>query len=83
MPRGMASAVMFVPPSYGPGKPCSRFRKCPYGEVFDMHGPEQVFLHLPHIADASSQIWARRLDLRKWPRLGGHSLLSRPSNGDA
>ena len=28
------------PPSYGPGKPCSRFRKCPCGEVFDMHGPE-------------------------------------------
>jgi len=30
------------PPSHGPGKPCSRFMKCPCGEVFDMHGPEAV-----------------------------------------
>jgi hypothetical protein len=37
------------PPSYGPGKPCSRLRKCPCGEIFDMHGPEEVFVHLPHI----------------------------------
>ena len=37
------------PPSYGPGKPCSRFMKCPCGEVFDMHGREEVFLHLPHV----------------------------------
>src|SRR6266852_3607103 len=36
------------PPSYGPGKPCSRFMKCPCGQVFDMHGPEEVFVHLPH-----------------------------------
>ena len=37
------------PPSYGPGKPAHRFRKCPCGEVFVMHGPEEVFLHLPHV----------------------------------
>src|SRR6266566_8561411 len=37
------------PPNYGPGKPCSRFRKCPCGEVFDMQGPEQVMVHVPHI----------------------------------
>ena len=34
------------PPSYGPGKPCSRFMKCPCGEVFDMHGPEAVLVHV-------------------------------------
>jgi hypothetical protein len=37
------------PPSYGPGKPCSRFRKCPCGEVFDMHEPDEVLVHVPHI----------------------------------
>ena len=37
------------PPSYRPGKPCSRFRKCPCSEIFDMHGPEEFFVHLPHI----------------------------------
>jgi hypothetical protein len=30
-------------PSYGPGKPCSRFRKCPCGEIFDMHGPDEYW----------------------------------------
>jgi hypothetical protein len=30
------------PPSYGPGKPAHTFRRCPCGEVFDMHGPEEV-----------------------------------------
>jgi len=34
------------PPSYGPGKPAHRFRKCPCGEVFDMHGPEAVLVHV-------------------------------------
>jgi hypothetical protein len=29
--------------------PCSRFMKCPCGEVFDMHGPEAVLMHVPHI----------------------------------
>jgi hypothetical protein len=29
------------PPNYGPGKPCSRFMKCPCGEVFDMRGPKR------------------------------------------
>jgi hypothetical protein len=40
-----------------PGKPCSRFRKCPCGVVFDMHGTEEVFLHVPHItmAERASQ----------------------------
>ena len=37
------------PPSYGPGKPCSRFRRCPCGDVFDMHGPDEVLVHVPHI----------------------------------
>jgi hypothetical protein len=37
------------PPSYGPGKPCSRFMKCPCGEVYDMHGPNEVLTHVPHI----------------------------------
>jgi hypothetical protein len=37
------------PPSYGSGRPCSRFRRCPCGEVFDMHGPEAVLVHVPHI----------------------------------
>jgi len=37
------------PPSYGPGKPCSRSMKCPCGEVFEMHGPEAVLMHVPHI----------------------------------
>jgi hypothetical protein len=37
------------PPSHGPGKPCSRFRRCPCGEVFDMHGPDAVLMHVPHI----------------------------------
>jgi hypothetical protein len=35
-----------------PGKPCSRFRKCPCGEVFDMHGPDAVFVRVPHITAA-------------------------------
>jgi hypothetical protein len=42
----------FEPPSYGPNKPAHRFRKCPCGEVFDMHGPDDVFLHVPHITAA-------------------------------
>jgi hypothetical protein len=37
------------PPGYGPGKPCSRFRKCRCGEVFDMHRLEQNLMHVPHI----------------------------------
>jgi hypothetical protein len=37
------------PSSYGPAKPAHRFRKCPCGEVFDMRGPEEVLVHLPHI----------------------------------
>jgi hypothetical protein len=37
------------PASYGPGKPAHRFRKCPCGEVFDMHSPEAVLVHVPHI----------------------------------
>jgi hypothetical protein len=37
------------PPSYGPGKPYSRFMKCPCGEVFDMHCLEENLVHVPHI----------------------------------
>jgi hypothetical protein len=40
------------PPNYGPGKPAHRFRKCPCGEVFDMHGPQDVMVHVPHISAA-------------------------------
>ena len=28
------------PSSRGPGKPCSRFMKCPCGAVFDLHGAD-------------------------------------------
>ena len=38
------------PPSYGPGKPAHRFMKCHCGEVFDMHGPGEVLVHVPHIS---------------------------------
>jgi hypothetical protein len=34
------------------GKPYSRLRKCPCGEVFDMHGPDEVFLHVARITAA-------------------------------
>jgi hypothetical protein len=30
--------------------------KCPCGEVFDMHGPEEVLVHLPHITAAVAGI---------------------------
>ena len=38
------------PPSYGPGRPASRFMKCPCGEIFDMRGPEEVVVHVSHIS---------------------------------
>jgi hypothetical protein len=38
------------PPSYGPGKPCSRFMKCPCGLTFDMLGPAQVVRQVLHIS---------------------------------
>jgi hypothetical protein len=41
------------PPSYGPGIPASRFMKCRCGEIFDMHGPEEVVRHVPHISAAA------------------------------
>ena len=40
------------PPSYGPGKPASRFMECPCGEIFDMRGPAEVVIHVPHISAA-------------------------------
>jgi hypothetical protein len=40
------------PPSHGPGKPCSRFKKCPCGEVFDMHCLDENLVHVPHITGA-------------------------------
>ena len=30
------------------------FRECPCGEVFDMHGPEAVLMHVPHITETTS-----------------------------
>jgi hypothetical protein len=44
------------PPSYGPGEPAHRFQKCPCGEVFDMHGPEAVLMHVPHITETTSTL---------------------------
>jgi hypothetical protein len=46
------------PPSYGPSKPCSRFMKCPCGEIFDMQGPEQVMVHVPHITQERAHRFA-------------------------
>ena len=43
------------PPSYGPGKPCSRFMKCPCGYVFDMHCLEENLVHVPHITVAEAR----------------------------
>jgi hypothetical protein len=34
------------------GETAHRFRKCPCGEIFDMHGPEAVLVHGPHISEA-------------------------------
>ena len=42
------------PPSHGPGKPRSRFRKCPSGEVFDMHRLHENLIHVPHISRAEA-----------------------------
>jgi hypothetical protein len=42
------------PPSYGPGKPAHRFRRCPCSQVFDMHGPDEVLVHVPHITARSN-----------------------------
>jgi hypothetical protein len=42
-----------LPPNeWEPGKPYSRFRKCPCGGVFDMHAPEENLVHEPHIGAA-------------------------------
>jgi hypothetical protein len=35
-----------------------RPRTCPCGEVFDMHGPKEVFLHVPHITAAEAVLSA-------------------------
>jgi hypothetical protein len=44
-----------LPPNeWEPGKPCSRFMKCPCGQVFDMHGPDELFVHVPHIHHAKT-----------------------------
>jgi hypothetical protein len=51
------------PPSYGSGRPCSRFRRCPCGEVFDMHGPEAVLVHVT--SRRSARIAARKAT--GWP----------------
>jgi hypothetical protein len=48
------------PPSYGPGKPCSRFMKCPCGEVFAMYEPAEVVLHVPHLSAAQAARASRR-----------------------
>jgi hypothetical protein len=34
--------------------PCSRFMKCPCGEIFDMRGPEEVVRHVQHISQAEA-----------------------------
>ena len=43
------------PSSHGPGKPCTRFMKCPCGAVFDLHGPEAVLMHVTHNTSASQR----------------------------
>src|SRR5260221_7218142 len=43
------------PPSHGPGKPCSRFRKWPCGDVFDMHCLEDNLVNVPHITAAEAR----------------------------
>jgi hypothetical protein len=35
------------PPSYGPGKPCSKFMRCVCREVFAMCDPAESVLHVP------------------------------------
>jgi SMP-30/Gluconolactonase/LRE-like region len=47
------SGKRLEPPSYGPGMPCSRFMKCPCGEIFDMRGLEEMVRHVPHISAAA------------------------------
>jgi len=42
-----------------PASRTAALRKCPCGEVFDMHGPEEVFLHVPHITTAEAVRAAR------------------------
>jgi hypothetical protein len=42
------------PPSYGLGKPYSRFMKCLCGEIFDMRGTEEVVTHVPHVSAAKA-----------------------------
>jgi hypothetical protein len=42
------------PPSYGPGKPCSKFMRCVCGEVFAMHELAESVLHVPHLSAARS-----------------------------
>jgi hypothetical protein len=46
-------------PSHGPGKPCSRFMKCPCGEIFAMYEAAEVVLHVPHVsaAETSRSSW--------------------------
>jgi hypothetical protein len=34
------------------GQACASIPECPCGEVFDMHGPQEVFVHVPHITAA-------------------------------
>jgi hypothetical protein len=44
--------------------------KCPCGKVFDMHGAEEVFLHLPHIT-AAEVLQARILSANAFADNGG------------
>jgi hypothetical protein len=37
-------------PSYGSGKPCSKFMKCIYREVFAMYEPAESVLHVAHLS---------------------------------
>jgi hypothetical protein len=39
------------PPNYGPDKPAHRYRKCRCGQVFDMHGPEEVLDRVKALID--------------------------------
>jgi hypothetical protein len=55
------------PPSYGPGKPCSKFMRCVCGEVFAMYEPAESQMHVPHLSASQA---SRRRGNRLGERLG-------------
>ena len=41
-----------------PESPRTASGSAPCGEIFDMHGPEQVMVHVPHITQESAHRFA-------------------------